>query len=71
MTSLNMFFDFFFLHIFKLKNKNTVLKNIFKHINIILLFLKIDENNFYLLFKNYSLFYFIFKNIFQRITIKQ
>ena len=33
-----------------------------KRVYIFLLFLKIDENNYYLLFKNYYLFHFIFKN---------
>ena len=37
-----------------------------KQVHIFLLFLKIDENNSYLFFKNYSLFHFIFKKIFLR-----
>ena len=33
---------------------------------ISLLFLKTSENNFYFFFKNYSLFYFIFKKLFPK-----
>ena len=37
---------------------------IFKKNYIFLLFLKTDENTFYLFSKNHSLFYFVFKNCF-------
>ena len=33
-----------------------------KEVNVFLLFLKTNENNFYLFLKNCSLFYFVFKN---------
>ena len=47
------------------KNNFLLLKIIF------LLFLKAGENNFYLFFKNYYLFHFIFKNYFEITMGKQ
>ena len=41
-----------------------------KRVHVFLLFLKTSENNSYFFPKNYSLFHFIFKNYFQKTTVK-
>ena len=59
------FFKLVLKTIFKLKDKKLFLKTSFKKYDQTYLYFKknkTDENNFYLFFKNYSLFYFIFKN---------